>query len=415
MKRLMLLGGGRAHVQVLRQMAEQPLPGVQAVLVSPFSRHLHSALLPALVAGHLRAEEAAIPLEPLARAARVELAVGHAVALDAAQRLVTLADGRAAHFDVLSIDIDAAGDRERIAGAREHALFSRPAEHVVRLLDEVLALAARRVLDVVVLGGDAEGFELALALQHRLAGQGEERARVCLVASEGMLPTVSAGVRRRALDALRAARVTVFNETCVEITGTHVVLASGARLACDVPVVALPPAAPPWLATSGLALDPLGRVLTGPSLQSHSHPAVFAVGDMAAALPAPLPAGADQAEAAGPTLALNLRRALAGGELAAWQPRPPALTLLGCGARQAIMGWREWSLQGAWAWRWQQRRALRFVVRQRSLPASGAALPAVGAPGPSPAGQRSTQFPTTVQESRSPSSLLPEGESGTPG
>jgi NADH dehydrogenase FAD-containing subunit len=82
---------------------------------------------------------------------------------------------------VLSLDTGSVMDRDRIPGAREHGLFVRPIEHFVRLLDPLVAWPAQRVLDVVVVGGGAAGVELALALQYRLAGQGDERARVALV------------------------------------------------------------------------------------------------------------------------------------------------------------------------------------------------------------------------------------------
>jgi NADH dehydrogenase FAD-containing subunit len=71
----------------------------------------------------------------------VPLVEGMAVALDTAARVVHLADGRTAEYDVLSLDTGASMDRDRIRGARDNALFVRPIEHFVRLLDGLVALA----------------------------------------------------------------------------------------------------------------------------------------------------------------------------------------------------------------------------------------------------------------------------------
>ena len=92
MKRLVLLGGGHAHVHVLRALALEPLAGTEVVLVTPFLRQMYSGMVPGLVAGHYTAEQCAIPLAPLARAAGVRLIEGAAVGLDAAVRRVPLAD-----------------------------------------------------------------------------------------------------------------------------------------------------------------------------------------------------------------------------------------------------------------------------------------------------------------------------------
>ena len=90
MKRLLLLGGGHAHVHVLDTLAREPLVGAQAVLVTPFARQMYSGMVPGLVAGHYAAEACAIPLAPLAAAAGVEMVEASAVALDAAGSLFIL-------------------------------------------------------------------------------------------------------------------------------------------------------------------------------------------------------------------------------------------------------------------------------------------------------------------------------------
>ncbi|MBL8318286.1 MAG: FAD-dependent oxidoreductase [Burkholderiaceae bacterium] len=362
MKRLVLVGGGHAHVHVLAAMAREPMPGVHAVLVTPFARQVYSGMVPGFIAGHYGIDECAIPLEPMARAAQVELALATATAIDAAQRTVTLSDGRVAEYDMLSIDVGATQDRGLIAGARERGLFIRPIEHFVKLFDGVIELARARVLDVVVVGGGAAGFEVAMALQHRLGGDDGSRVRVCLVTGDAsVLPGFPAATRQRALDRLRRARITVINQRCVEVGDTHLLLDNGARVVCDVPVMALPASAPAWLQGSGLALDERGFVATGTTLQSTSHPQVFAAGDVASRQDHAVPRSGVYAVRAGPALALNLRRALAGGQLLPWRAQERSLYLLSCGERRAIAAWGDWSAQGRWAWLWKDWIDRRFI------------------------------------------------------
>src|SRR5262252_10083599 len=282
MRRLVLLGGGHAHVHVLTEMARDPMPGVQAVLATPYARQIYSGMLPGWIAGHYTLDQCSIALEPLARAAKVELALSSAVSLNANERTVTLADGRVAEYDVLSLDIGSLFDRDAIPGAREHGLFLRPIEHFVQLYERLLALPSDRLLNLVVIGGGAAGFEVAMALHHRFNAEGRERARVCLVTGDSsVLPEFNPAVRERAQRVLRRARVTVLNQRCTEISAGQVQLDNGARLVCDVPLLALPTVAPPWLRDSALALDAQGFVTTNEMLQSTSHGEVFAAGDVA--------------------------------------------------------------------------------------------------------------------------------------
>ena len=349
-------------MHVLRAMAETPFPSARVTLVSPFARQMYSGMVPGFVAGHYEIDDCVIPLAPLAKRAHVKFIEGSATAIDAARRLVTLADGQVLHADTISLDTGPVMARDAIPGARDHALFVRPIEHFTRLWQAVLELAEERPLSVVVVGAGAAGVELAMALQFRFG----ERARVSLVTGgPPPLPGFPAGAQHRALGALKHMGVTLFEDACSEITASHVVLSRGMRLACDAPVLATGVSAPAWLAGSGLALDEHGFVATGPTLQSTSHPDVFAVGDVASRVDAPHPRSGVYAVRAGPPLALNLRRRMGGGELEVHRPQPRALYLLACGERRAIAAYGNWSIAGSWAWWWKDRIDRGFIAAYR--------------------------------------------------
>lgn len=362
LKHLVLLGGGHAHVHVLKALAQEPLPSAQVTLVSPFARQVYSGMVPGLVAGHYNVDDCVIPLAPLAARAKVKFIQSAASALDARARTVSLSNGQALHYDALSLDTGPVMDRSAIAGAHEHALFVRPIEDFMVLWDDLFALTQRQVLSVVVVGGGAAGVELALALQYRLG----ERARVSLVTG-GPPPLAShpAHVQARALRALKRFGVTVLEDTCTAISAHHVQLGRGTRLECDAPVLALGASAPPWLQGSGLALDERGFVATSNTLQSTSHPEVFAAGDVASNLTRPAPKSGVYAVRAGPPLAFNLRRFCAAGELQAYRPQRRALNLLACGERRAIASWGAWSAEGDWVWWWKDRIDRAFVAGYR--------------------------------------------------
>lgn len=352
MKHLLLIGGGHAHLQVMRAFAAEALPGAEATLVTPWPVLTYSGMVPGFVAGHYTLAQCTVPLAPMAERAGVRLLQASATAIDAAARTVTLGDGRTLAYDVLSLDVGATQDRDAIPGAREHGLFVRPIEAFAQLWGRMLELAEAKPLCVVVVGGGAAGVELALAMHHRLG----DRSRVSLVTGGASpLPSHPPGVQRRALAALKARKVTVLEDHCAEVTATHVVLGRGTRVASDATVLALPAVAPAWLQGSGLALDEAGFVTTGATLQSSSHPEVFAAGDVSARRDAPHPRSGVYAVRAGAPLALNLRRLLAGGQLEPWQPQPRALNLLACGERYAIASWGDFATQGRWVWRWKDR------------------------------------------------------------
>ena len=350
MKRVLLLGGGHAHLQVLRALAAEAMPAAELTLLTPFAQLTYSGMVPGFVAGHYTLEQCVVPLAPMAARAQVAMRQGAATQIDLAARRVRLADGSELPYDVLSLDTGATVDRDTIPGAREHGLFVRPIEVFAELWGRLLELAAQRALCVVVVGGGAAGVELAMAIGHRLGAA----AHVSLVmGGAGPLPSHPAAVQRRALRALKRRGITVLEDACAEVSATQVLLTRGARVACDAAVIALGASAPPWLLDTGLALDERGFVATGPTLQSSSHPEVFAAGDVATRADAPHPKSGVYAVRAGAPLALNLRRFVAGGQLVPYPPQRRALNLLACGDRHAIASWGALSAEGGWVWRWK--------------------------------------------------------------
>ncbi len=234
----------------------------------------------------------------------------------------------------------------------------RPIEVFLQHWQAVLSRGGRQALAWVVVGGGAAGVELALALQYRLGAQ----SRVSLVTGGGpVLAFYPAAVRWLGRRALKRRGVAVSEQTCRQVSADSVTLGSGERLACDVAVLAIGGAGPSWLANSGLALDARGFIATGATLQSTSHAEVFAAGDVATRTDAPRPRSGVYAVRAGPPLALNLRRFIAGDPLQGYLPQRRSLNLLACGEQRAIVAWGSLAAEGRWAWRWKDRIDRRFV------------------------------------------------------
>jgi pyridine nucleotide-disulfide oxidoreductase family protein len=361
MKKVLLLGAGHAQMSVLAALAQQRMAGGDILLVTPYTRQMYSGMVPGLIAGRYAEDDCAIDVVPWARAAGVHLRIGQAVALDAAARQVTLADGESVGYDVLSINTGPLQDRDVIAGASEHALFVRPIENFIALWKATLPLAEQRPLSLVVIGSGAGGVELVLAMRAALGARHE----LSLVSDGPILANYIDAVRTRATAALRRAKVQVLLGRCNAVERHHVLVGT-MRVVCDVPIVAVGASAPAWLAGSGLALDEQGFVRVGATLQSASHPNVFAAGDVIVRDDAPHPRSGVYAVRAGPVLAANLRGHVAGGALVPYVPQPRSLNLLATGDGRAIASWGSWSAQGRLMGWWKDRIDRDFIRRFRA-------------------------------------------------
>ena len=362
-KHLVLLGAGHAHVHVLSTLAAHPFAGVQVTLISPYRRQLDCAMVPGYVAGHYALADCVIPLEPLLKHTGVRWLSTSASALDADAGTLTLDDGSTLEFDWLSVNTGAVQDRQQLEqampGAREHGLCVRPIETFAALWPQVLELASTRTLRVAVIGAGAAGIELAMAIQHRLPA-----GSVTLISgTAGVANAYPPAVQNKVMHALKRRRITVLPDLAVGIEAGQVRLASGARLACDVPLIATGAQAPGWLRRSGLALSEDGLIAVDACQRCTRHPHVFAAGGVSARVEQSSARKGVHAVRAGPDLLKNLTAAIAGTPPAPHRPRTSSLNLLSCGDRVAIASWRHYAAQGHWVW-WLKNRIDRSLIRR---------------------------------------------------
>ncbi|MES2784576.1 MAG: FAD-dependent oxidoreductase [Pseudomonadota bacterium] len=366
MKRLVLAGGGHAHLQVLAQFGGRPPEGCQVDLVSPHEHQIYSGMLPGWIAGHHALEECVVPLRPLADRAGIAFHLAAATDLDMTRNTLHCDDGGSLDFDVLSLDVGPAPALEGLLLASADVLPIRPLAGLVEAWPRLMERIAGRSspFHLVIVGAGAGGFELALSVHHRAMREGWAHLKLTLVGS-GATPLEGAPERARkmAMALLVRRGIGWQGQRRVESVQAHEVrFTRQAPLHFDACWLATGAAAPEWLRGSGLDLDARGFVRVTDRLASVSHSHVFAAGDVAALdVSPPLPKSGVYAVRAGPPLAHNLRAICDRQALVRWKPQQRALYLVSTGDRNAIGIWGRWSWQGRWAWHWKSRIDRAFV------------------------------------------------------
>lgn len=409
---LVLIGGGHAHVQVIKALNAACRPNhLKVTLMDCNQSASYSGMVPGCIAGLYTHSETLVHLKPLADWADIVFVHDTVIDIDLETKQIWLLQqpDQPVSFDVISIDIGStARGYDSCPGASDYAIPTRPIHQLISRLDEARLELLRRDQDnekveqkkqLVVIGGGAAGLELAMAVTSRwqkdqmvLAGTGtavDDTVDVCTILDTGyqLLPSENALARETVQNVLQAKHIAVQygchvqrishdaihllrksskqpgsgGDDTITVPHTHCIWATGAgahHLAWHL------------AQKRGLDCDDNGWIRVQPTLQSSSHPFVFAAGDCASIQhldKGPPPKAGVYAVRAGPILIENLTRYLdsirfsdsttaadASGEptstvkLQSYEPQDDFLKLLVCGDGTAL-GFRfGLAMQGKW-------------------------------------------------------------------
>jgi selenide,water dikinase len=371
-KEVVLVGAGHAHLEALRRLSARRQSGEHLTLLTRSDHTTYSGMLPGVIAGLYRPEEARIDAARVAAAAGARLVIDEATGIDTQARLVHRRQGEPLRYDVLSINIGATANVRGVPGAAEHAIAVKPIEGLIANVEAM----GRRIREaggrarIGVVGGGAGGVELILALERRLrrdvaaAGLAAEGLSFMLITAAEVLPTFSRRLRQRitailserGIGVVAGARVVAVERGAVSVAGRG-------RVDLDEVLWVTEAAPAPWLKETALALDAEGFIEVEATLQSVSHADVLAAGDSASVRGHPRPKAGVHAVRAGALIAANVGRLAAGRRPIARMPQRRALALISTGERYALGARNGLTFEGAWVWRLKDAIDRRFVAR----------------------------------------------------
>ncbi|KAL4854064.1 hypothetical protein ACK3TF_005098 [Chlorella vulgaris] len=129
---LVLLGGGHANIQVLRNFGMLPMPGVRVTLITLEAETPYSGMLPGFLSGFYTFDEMHIDLVRLTQWAGARLILANAQGIDTQGQTVLLCDRPSQHYDVLSINVGICPALSPVLGAEANVIPVKPISRLMR-------------------------------------------------------------------------------------------------------------------------------------------------------------------------------------------------------------------------------------------------------------------------------------------
>lgn len=364
---LVLIGGGHAHVQVLRRLAMSPIPQTHLTVVLDEPNATYSGMVPGYIAGDYQAEDLQIDVVPLSRRARARVVLSKALSVNPVAKLVEIEGRPPLPYDIASMDVGSSVRNLDLPGVRRHALITRPIGRFVKEFNTILTSRLESIqskeIALVVVGGGAAGIELAFTLGSRLETCGLYPNISIVSESHSILATYPKQVVNHAMKEIERRDIKIITGQHVSGVESNAVLVGDGKIGCDLVVWATGAAPPPIVTLSDLPKDEIGFVRVNPSLQVEGFPDLFAVGDCASLKATPrIPKAGVYAVRQGPILIKNLRAHVSSRKFRNYRPQSNFLSILNLGGRKAVASKWRFVTSNSINWRikdWIDRRFMR--------------------------------------------------------
>jgi NADH dehydrogenase FAD-containing subunit len=337
-KKLVLIGGGHAHMMTLAAIGQFVEQGYGVTVIGPSDYHYYSGMGPGMLGGTYSPDDIRFATRHLVEKLGGRFIRAKAERIDAKERLVILDSGDAVAYDVLSCNAGSHVPSTNVTKAGGDIFSVKPIERLSSAKARIQELAGRGDVRVGIVGGGPSAAEIAGNVWQLVNAHGVGHSRINIFCRSGFMLRFPEGVRRRVKATLAGRGIEIFdNEAVEEVAEGTLKTKSGQAFDYELIFLAQGVRPSPIFARSELPVGPDGGLLVNQFLQSVAHPEIFGGGDCIYFEDKPLDKVGVYAVRENPVLLHNLTASLNGETLMPFDPGGDYLLIFNLGGGVGVL------------------------------------------------------------------------------
>jgi NADH dehydrogenase FAD-containing subunit len=341
-KKLILAGGGHAHMVCLANLDQFIQKGFDVNVIGPSEHHYYSGMGPGMLGQIYRPEEVRFATKHLVEKKGGRFVLGKIKKIDADAQTVILESGDALPYDVLSCNLGSQVPKNMIRGDLKDIYTVKPIERLADARQRILTLGRDKKMTIGVIGGGPSAVEIAGNVWRLFQMPGMQPAGIRILTDKNLMPNHPEQIRRMARTSLEKRGIEV-KEGCHihEIQSGSVTETSGEKYNLDIIFIAIGVKPNPVFKDSDLPVAPDGGLRVNQYLQSTTYSNIFGGGDCIYFENKPLDKVGVFAVRQNPILFHNLMAALENNPLIPFSPGGGYLSIFNLGDGTGIFHkWR---------------------------------------------------------------------------
>ncbi len=337
-KKLLLAGGGHAHMMLLTHIGTLTTEGHEVTVVQPSNHHYYSGMGPGMLSGFYTAEDIRFRTRFVVERQGGRFILDKAVRIDADNRCVELESGIRQEYDVLSCNTGSFVPFNEIKGENDKIFSAKPIERLLEAQKKIIGSCSNHNLSISIVGGGAAAAEIAGNVHHLAEKNGCPGVKVRIFAGSKLMKNATPAIQRIVRNYFQTKNITIDESGHVErIENSTVIMKNGQSHSSDFIFLATGVQPSPLFSTSNMVTGPDGGLLVNEYLQCPDHPEIFGGGDCIYYEPHPLEKVGVYAVRENPILLHNVLASLQGGRLQPFNPGGNFLAIFNLGGEYGAL------------------------------------------------------------------------------
>jgi NADH dehydrogenase FAD-containing subunit len=342
-KRLVLAGGGHAHMVLLAHMQELTGKGYHVTVINPSEHHYYSGMGPGMLGGSYAPQQIRFATQHVTEKMGGSFIRAKVVRIAPEAQQVICDNGETVPYDVLSCNLGSQVPVGIVNGPLDDVFLVKPIERLFEARERILERGKQQSLGVAVVGGGPSAVEIAGNVWRLGEEEGMQGVEVSIFTGNRLMPDHPDGVRKRCAKSLQARGIEVIEGCRINHIETGLVRdAENQSYGFDIIFVAIGVRPSQVFSDSGIVTGDDGGMLVNRFLQSPAYPNIFGGGDCVSFADQPLDKVGVYAVRQNPVLLHNVTAALEGGDFQPFEPGGEYLLIFNLGDNTGVL--YKWSL-----------------------------------------------------------------------
>jgi NADH dehydrogenase FAD-containing subunit len=281
MKRLVLIGGGHAHMVTLSKLESFISRGYQVTVIQPSNHHYYSGMGPGMLGGTYEPEDIRFATKQLVESKGGRFVKAHASVIDSKEQVVHLVESdEKIKYDVLSCNAGSYVPKDIVEGAGDNVFSAKPIEELNRAKETILKKLSDGPISIAVIGGGPAAVEIAGNIHQLCKKKALHQPQIRLFSGPELMSNGPLRVQKLIRKLLLRKGIEIIAKGYVErVVDGKIVVKNDTTYTADIifPAIGVKPSK--IFSKSGLDIGPDGGLKVNSFLQSTRHANIFGGGD----------------------------------------------------------------------------------------------------------------------------------------